>query len=205
MTVKSLQTGKEKIQKICDLLRRETIEPAQADAERIKQEAEAEAQEILAKAHAQAAEIESAAKQRVAKEKAIFTSAMEQGVRQSLQSLKQEIENTLFSDQLGKLITSASGDPKLMAALINAIVKAVEKEGLSTDLEVLIPKVVDRHAVEMLLLEQVRSKLQQGLFLGGVKVRLVDQNVAIDVSDEALKELLSHHIRKDFRNLLFGR
>ena len=40
---------------------------------------------------------------------------------------------------------------------------------------------------------------------GGIQLKLHDKKMTIDLSDEALKELLATYIaRKDFRKLLFG-
>ena len=43
-----------------------------------------------------------------------------------------------------------------------------------------------------------------GDFDGGVKVKYVDKNLTIDVSDETLMDLISRYVRKDFRKLIFG-
>jgi V/A-type H+-transporting ATPase subunit E len=38
---------------------------------------------------------------------------------------------------------------------------------------------------------------------GGIEVKLLDQNMTIDLSDTAFKELVAGYIRKDFRDLVF--
>ena len=45
--MKGIDAGKDKVKKICDVLRKETLEPARKEAEEIIQQAEAKAAEIL--------------------------------------------------------------------------------------------------------------------------------------------------------------
>ena len=52
--MKGLESGKDKVKKICDALRRETLEPAERQAADIIEKAQREADEILADAHTQA-------------------------------------------------------------------------------------------------------------------------------------------------------
>lgn len=209
MPTKSLDTGKEKIQKICDVLRREAIEPAEEEATRIVGGARKEAEQILAKAKAEAAALEKGARERVASERRVFESSVEQGVRQSVETLRQQVEQKLFYGELAETLAVASGDPKLVASLINAIVEAIGREGIETDLMVLIPKTVTVDEVNGLLLEKVAAKLKGGVqvgdFAGGVQVRLVDRQITVDMSDEALEELMGRYLRKDFRAILFGK
>ena len=48
--MKSLEKGEEKIQKICDVLRRETLEPAQLEAEGVIEQAKEKAAGIVREA-----------------------------------------------------------------------------------------------------------------------------------------------------------
>lgn len=203
--MKKFETGKEKIQKICDILRRETLEPAEENAAKVIADAKAEATRIVDEARAEAERLEAAAHERIRKERSVFQSSMEQGARQSLELLRQEIENRLFDEQLGKTVAEATADPKLIATLANAIVEALGKQGMAADLSVVIPQAVKKEDVASLLLEGVRDQLKVGLFKGGVQVRLEDQNITVDISDEALVELLGRYVRKDYRELLYGK
>jgi V/A-type H+/Na+-transporting ATPase subunit E len=209
MPARSLETGKDKIQKICDVLRRETIEPAEADALKIVEGARKEAEQILKKAHDEAAEAERAARERIARERSVFASSVEQGIRQSLETLRQNVERKLFVGELGDTLATATGDPKVVASLINAIVEAIDREGIEAELTALVPKVVKVEEVNSLLLERVAKRLREGVqvgdFDGGARVRLIDRQITVDISDEALQELLGRFLRKDFRAVLFGK
>ena len=54
--MKGLETGKDKIQKICDALRKETLEPAKQEAREIVENAHLKADEILQEAKKKAEE-----------------------------------------------------------------------------------------------------------------------------------------------------
>jgi len=205
----TLEKGEEKIQQICDAIRKETLEPAQRDAQVILDEAQLKAENLLVDAQAQADSMIAQARALIDQEKNVFQSSMSQAVKQSLESLRQSIENKLFKEQLQETLEKPAANPKVIADLINSIVKAIEKEGLNTDLSATIAKNVPVQEVNQLLLEGVIKRLKNksveiGDFKGGAKVNLKGRNMTIDISDEALKELLSTYVRKDFRKLIFN-
>lgn len=207
--MKTLEKGQEKIQKICDELRKDTLEPAKKDAEKIVEAAHARAQEIIRSAEKEAEKLIQDANRKIEQEKNVFHASLSQGVKQSLESLRQDIEKHLFNDQLASLVKEGTANPQLIAKVIEAVVKAVEKEGISTDLSAIISKNVSERDVNQYLVESVLKKLREksvqiGHFDGGAQVRLHDKRITIDMTDSALKELLSRYVRKDFRKLIFA-
>ncbi len=61
----------------------------------------------------------------------------------------------------------------------------------------------------MLLAHEILEKLKEksvliGSFTGGIEVKLHRENITLDMSDDALKELMANYIRKDFRELIFS-
>ena len=79
----------------------------------------------------------------------------------------------------------------------------------SCDISVFIPKVVDVDEVAKVLTKSMFEKLEGKLVAldnlhAGVQVQIEKKNMRIDVSDEALLDLVARFIRKEFRNLLFG-
>lgn len=207
--MKSLEKGQEKIEKICDILKKETIEPAQKEALKIIEEAKKQAGQIIAEAESQGSAILEKTKNDIEQERNVFHSSLLQAAKQSLESLRQDIENNLFNTQLELLIESETKDPKVIASLINAIVKAIEKEGISTDIEAIIPENVSPREINELLLEGVVKHLKKhpvtvGKFKGGAQVKIVDKKMKIDMSEKSLMELLSSFVRKDFRKLIFN-
>jgi V/A-type H+-transporting ATPase subunit E len=207
--MRGIETGRDKVKKICDVLRKETIEPAKREAEEIIQEARQEAETLLIEAQKLAEKMVADARKEVEREKTIFISALQQACKQTLAALKQDIEGKLFNKQLSHLISKNTQDPKLLAGLITAVVHAVEKEGTEANLSVYIPAAVPAHDVNVLLSKEILAKLKEksvliGSFGGGIEVKMHDGNITLDISDATLKELVANYIRKDFRELFFG-
>jgi V/A-type H+-transporting ATPase subunit E len=206
--MKGLETGKDKVKKICDVLKRETLEPAKQAAEEIVTSARRKADEILADADREAKKMVDDATLEVEKQRAIFQASLAQACRQTLEALKEKIQHKLFDPELSKLVAKPMQDPKLMAQLINAIIRALEKEGTKSDLSVVISTTISAKAVNELLASEVIERLKEkGVLVssmgGGIEVKLHGNNITIDLSDETIREMVAAYIRKDFRDYLF--
>jgi len=206
--MKTLEKGQEKIQKICDSLRRETLEPAKREAERIVEDAKAEARNIVREAEEQAERLNATVRAEIDQERNVFKSSLLQAAKQSLESLRQDIERKLFRGGLEELVERETEKGHVVARLVEAIVKAVEKEGVKSDLEALVPKTVKPEEVNALLGGEILKRLKKGSvevgeFAGGCKVKLLDRKMTLEVTDAVLKELLASFARKDFRKTIF--
>lgn len=206
--MKSLESGKDKIQYICDALRKETLEPAQEECRDIIAKAKEEAEEILKAAGKNAEKIVSAGRECMDRERSVFHSALAQACKQSLEGLRQDIEQSLFDSELVKTIENSSSDENLIAKLISAMVAAIEKEGMNVNLSAVIPANVSTESVNKLLAANILQRLKEGSvtvgrFSGGAQLKVHDRKITVDITDEALKELLGTYLRKDFRQTLF--
>lgn len=207
--MKTLEKGQDKISKICAVLRDETLEPAQKEAQKILEQAHQQAEQIIAEAQHRAEKMHKDAKAAIEQEQNVFQSSLQQGVKQSLETLRQAIEGKFFNENLSNVIEKNGAEPQLIANLINALVKALEKDGLAADLTAIVPKTVDARKLNELLLNEVLKNLKNksveiGNFKAGVQLKLSDKNMTIDISEDALRELLGTYIvRKDFRKLVF--
>ncbi len=107
------------------------------------------------------------------------------------------------------MITQHASDPKILAQLIEGVIKGIEKDGVDGPLSVNIPASVPVASVNKLLAHGILERLKEksvliGSMTGGIEVKLHKDNITIDVSDGALKELIANYIRKDFREMIFG-
>lgn len=208
--MKTLEKGQDKIKKICSVLRDETLEPAKKQAEEIVKEGQRQAEEIIAQAQVSAEKIIDSARTAIEQERNVFYSIMQQAAKQSLEALRQDIEKKFFSEHLQSVIEKNTQSADIIAKLVNAIVKALEKEGLSSDLTALVPNAVSPKEVNDLLLQDVLKTLKEksvvlGNFSGGVRLKLNNKQMSIDITEDAIKELLANYIvRKDFRKMLFA-
>jgi V/A-type H+-transporting ATPase subunit E len=207
--MKTLDTDQDKIKKICEALRKDTLEPAEKDALRIVEEAKAEAKRIILNAEAEGDKIVKRAQAEIEQERSVFQSSLSQAAKQGIEQIRQEIQNKLFSPELEKLIIKETANPKTIASIVDAIIKAIEKQGLGGNLLMAIPKGISPQAVTSLLHESVIQRLKNesvelGSFKGGAKVRLIDKKMTLEMTDETLKELIASFISKDFRKFIFG-
>jgi V/A-type H+/Na+-transporting ATPase subunit E len=207
--MKGLEKGKDKVKKICDVLRRETIEPAKLEADEILEIARLKADEIVEQAKKESQQLLAHARAQIEKERAILQASLAQACKQSVEVLKQNIEEKLFDHELGRALAKPLQDPALLAKLISTIVTALEKEGIGADLSVYIPAAAPAREINELLGRHILDKLKEksilvGPFAGGVEVKLHKENITIDISDVAVKELVANYIRKDFREMIFG-
>jgi len=207
--MKSLEKGQDKIQKICDKLRHEILEPAQTEAKKIVESAKANAEKIILEAEKQAEQLIKQARGQIEQERNVFRSSLQQSSKQVLETLRQEIEQKFFNEELQTVIEKETANPKLIADLINGLVSVLEKEGIKGDISVVIPQKVSTQEVNVLLLDGVRKKLKNkpleiGHFAGGVQVKLLGKKMTLDLTDHSLRELLANFARKDFRQLIFS-
>ena len=207
--MKGTESGKDKVKRICDILRKETLEPAQHEANEIVSQAELKAEQIVSEARAEGEKIKSQAREEMERQKNGFISSLQQASKQAVETLKQNIDEKLFNPGLSALLAKGMQQPKVRADLITALLKAIEKEGIHADLSVYVPAAVPARMVNELLSQEILGKLKEkgvlvGDFAGGIAVKLKQDNITIDLTDAALKGLLATYIRKDFRELFFG-
>ena len=207
--MKSVDTGKDKVKKICEVLKKETLAPAKKEADKIIALARSDAERILEDAKREGKRIHDEAKKKIEEERNIFQASLNLACKKSLDTLKQEIEQNLFNEELNAFIDKQMKDPHIIAEIISAIVKGIEKDGIDVDLKAVISSAVSTQEVNRELargvVERLKSKsVEIGDITGGTQVKIVDKNLTIDMTDEALKALLASFVREDFRSVIFA-
>ncbi len=201
-----LKSSKNKIQEICDLIKRDTLEPAREEADRLIAEAEKSAEKIVSDAKQQAAEIVEQARKQAKKDKEILQSNMNQAAKQAQEALRQEIETNLFQKLLGEKVANALCDEPSLAKLVTSLVAAIEKQGMGASLELIIPQCVDSKKLAEEIGQEAlqRIKMESQPLKGGFKLILKDEYLTLDMSDQTVAQLLGSYVRKDFRDLFFS-
>lgn len=207
--MKGLETGKDKIQKICDSLRKETLEPAKQEAREIVENSHLQAAEVVSEAQKKAAAMIQAAEIEIDEKRKVFQSSLNLACRQGIEQLKQKIEKELFDKELADLVGKEMADPKVIANLLNAFMRSMEEKGVEEDFVAVIPKGIPPRSINDLLaaktLERLRNhSVQVGDFAGGVQIQLKGRQITIDISDAVVRELIAQYIRRDFRDLVFN-
>lgn len=207
--MKGLETGKDKIQKICDSLRKETLEPAKQEAREIVENAHMQASEIVAEAKEKAASMMQDAEKEMEEKKRVFHASLSLACRQGIEQLKQKIEKDLFNHELASLVAKEMSDPKVIANLLNNFMKSMEEKGIDEEFVAVIPKGISPRSINDLLASKVLDRLHNrsvvvGEFGGGVQIQLKGRQITIDISDAFVRELIAQYIRRDLRDLVFN-
>lgn len=203
-----LDSGKDKVKKICETLKKQTLDPAKQEAKTIVDHAVKEAEKIIKQAREEAKGILEDQKQRIQKEKNAFHSSLSFASRQTVEALKEEIENHLFNKQISQLFKEHTAKEDVVAEFIDVVVKALDKEGLNAPFDVYIPKVLSRQKIAEKLtgqiLQQIEGKeIQFGDFHGGAKVKVKNKHLTVEMTEDSLKSLFMRFIREEFRTVLF--
>lgn len=207
--MKGLETGKDKIQKICDVLKKETIDPARQEAREIIENAHLQANEIVQEAKKKAEGLIQSAEREIEEKKKMFHASFQLACRQGIEQLKQKIEEQLFNRQLAEWIAKEMADPKIIAHLIQSLLRSLEEKGIEEEFTAVIPKHISPRSINALLTQQILERLQNqtvtvGDFEGGILIRLKERQVTIDISDTAVRQLIAQYIRRDFREMVFS-
>jgi len=206
--MRNLETGKDKIQKICDAIRQETLEPAKQEAREIIENAHSQAAQILQEAAQKADVLKKEAHLEIEEKRRILHSSLQLACRQAVEMLKQKVEKELFNPELSTLVERETANPQLIAHIVQGFVRSLETQGIEEDFEVFIPKEISPRSINALLGANILKRLKEssvklGDFHAGVQIRMKDRKITIDLSDAALKEMIAQYIRRDFRDLLF--
>ena len=204
----NLATGKDKIQEICDSIRKETLEPVKQEAREIVENAHLQAAAIIKNAKSEAESARTTAAQEIAEKQRLFQSSLELACRQGIESLKQKIEQELFNPELNEMIVKETSNPQIIVRLLESFMKSLEEKGIEEDFEAVIPKDISPRTINGLLVGKILEHLKNrsveiGDFKGGVQIRMKDRKITIDISDVALREIIAAYIRRDFRELVF--
>ena len=207
--MENLEKAQDKVQKICDILKNETIAPAKQEAQEIIENAKLQAQQIMQQAYKEIEKIQQKENEEKAKRKQAFDVAMQLACRQALEGLKEQIEKKFFQENLTEVLQKELQKNDVIARLINVVVNAIEEKGIETELIAYIPEKISAKEINAKLLQKVIEKLQgKSVVLGdlyaGAKVCMKDEKITLDISDEAIRDVVASYIRRDFRDMLFA-
>ena len=204
----TLQAGKDKIKEICETLKKEALDPAKKESEQLLAQAQKKADSLLEKAQEDAETLMKEAKNKIVQEHSVFESSLKQATQQSLEALRQDIEEKLFKRELDASINEDMASASFVGTLLKALVEAIEKDGITANLQAVISKNTNPdEAVQELgtsaAAKILKENISVGSFAGGAQLKVKDRQFTLDMSDQALKEMLAQYLRKDFRNWLF--
>jgi V/A-type H+-transporting ATPase subunit E len=209
------------VESLIGRLRDEGITQGHQQAEALVTEAQQQAADLVATTQREADAILVKAKEEAEKLKAAGEDAIRLAMRDTILALEGDLLKA-FTDRLHRLVKGALTDPeflqRLMLEVAGRAAPTVERA------ELLLP-------AELVSLEDLQSKpeeaapgtlmhfvlslgggmLREGMQFGvsedgeaGIRVRLVDEDVQIDLTESAISQLLLRHMLPRFRALLRG-
>lgn len=213
------------VEELVEKLRAKGVEAGRAEGNSIIAEAKKEAAQILDAARAKATELVQEAQESAEEQKQAAQDACEVAARDTILNLRTQLSDRLHED-VRNMVAHEMKDPEMLKKLI-LIVAGRATENLELDqeeAEILLPRSVlgldeiheDPSLLEDDLLTDLlvglnKEMLHEGVVLkpgtelqGGLSVKLVQQNVEVNLSDEVVAELLLAHLQPRFRALLEG-
>jgi len=214
------------VETLIERLRDEGVERGRAEAEQILERAREEAANILGRARKEAKEMVEDARREASQLETSGQDALRVAMRDAVLRMKETLVHR-FTHQMERLISNELKDAEFLRRLILELAgRARESGGVdrAERVEMMLPEnIVDLEemrrnpdefkdgALSQFVLAVTGDLLRDGVeFIAsddhsaGVRVRIVDQDVRLDLSDEAIAELLLQHLQPRFRAILDG-
>jgi len=203
-----IDTGNEKVKKICDLIKTQTLDPAKEEAKKIVLHAKKDAEKIIADAEEKARLILEQAQNECESKRKLLESSLRLAAKQAVSSLKQQITEELFSKPFAHSLKMETSKPSFIAKAIEISLQSIFKNIPDDELLFELPKTVSPEQILQELSSEARervkkSQIEMGAFQGGVVIHYNKENIAIDLTDNAANQLLSRYIAQPMQQYLF--
>jgi V/A-type H+-transporting ATPase subunit E len=205
------------VQALIDRIRDQGVQNANREASRILADAEAKASQLLADAQKQVEQLRAKATADIEAEQAAAQEALKLSARDTVTRLK-NLVSTAFENFVRRLVTTATQDRELMKNLVLVLAGHSADEFIKDkQIQILLsdalltgksdPKL--RELGKQTILSLSSDMLREGVELipsisveGGAKVRLVGEQLEIDLSDKAISKMLAAQLLPRFHALL---
>ena len=202
-------------------LRDEGIAQGRSQAQALVTAAKQQAADIVAAAKREAETVAVKANEEAKRLKAVGEDAIRLAMRDTMLSLEADLTNR-FQNMLRGLVKGVLQDPTFLQRLILEVggkaAPSAERAELLIPAEVISLEDLQRKPEEAkpgtlshFVLSLGGGMLREGLSFGvtdgleaGIRVKLVDENVQIDLTESAISQLLMRHMLPRFRALLRG-
>lgn len=207
------------VQDLIDRIRDQGVKAAEAEASRIIREAEARAAKLLAEAKAETERLREEAGKAIEAERNAGMEALRLSARDAVLLLKSRISSE-FEVFVKRLVTSASRNEDIIKDLVLVLAgRAVDEFIRDREIQILLSEALFTGTVDEKLrahgkntiLALSSDMLREGVELipaagleGGARVRLVQDELEIDLSDQAVTRLLKQTMLPRFRRILEG-
>ena len=226
----STQTTASGVQALIDRIRDDGVKAAKDEAARIVRQAKEEAAAIMAKANKEAGESERAASARIGAEDIAARESLKLAARDAIKDLGTRVRDA-FERHLKRFVSAQLTDKEFMRKVILALAgEAAEDAIRDRSVEILLSeelgreiagdKVEDVEAEDIeaerrirdfvlgisgeSLREGIEFKLDPTVVADGVTVRIVGEDLQIDLNEDTVSGFLIRHLLPRYRRILEG-
>ena len=212
------------VEALINRLRDDGVKAGRAESERMLADARREAADLVAKAQAEADALLAEAAKQIAKDREAAHQALKLAERDTVLELREGVTNH-FKQHMRRLVSQVTKDEDLIRSLILVLAGHAASDFVDgKDAEILVSAALfdnppdDAQALEtarararQLILGISGDMLREGVELipssdvsGGARVRAKGEQAEVDLSDEAISELLIRHMLPRFRAIMEG-
>lgn len=199
-----------KLQELTDKLYNEGLSKGKQEADEMVAKAKREAATILNEAKSDSEKIISQAKKEAADLKQKMEAEIQMAFRQTITSLKNQIENTLISNSINKHVSSVSDNTSFLKDLIIAAISAFNPKGSEmVSLSLLLPE-NKRADLDSFIMNESTRQMMEGVEVkfenklkNGFKIGPAKEGYHISFTDKDLQLLFSEYLKPKTREFLF--
>ncbi|WP_372571887.1 hypothetical protein [Ruegeria jejuensis] len=212
------------IDALIDRLRSEGVQAGSDEAARLTQEAQAKAARIVEAAQAEASKLQSNARDAADR----YTKAGEEALNTAMRDAVLTMKSTLmaqFQQDVQRMVSETMTDPEMLRQMVLELVgRARSETGIGEDAQVILPaEVIGPDAIRAnaddiqsgqltkFVLGLTQEMLEDGVTLfasndlhAGIRAQAGRDGIKLDLSDEAIADVLMRHLQPRFRAVLEG-
>ena len=200
-----------KLQELTDKLYNEGLSKGKQEAVEMGAKAKKDAGGILADARAESDKIVSAAQKDALDIKQKMETEIKMAFRQTITTLKNQIENTLISNSINKPVTAVADNTSFLKELIMSAISAFNPKGSDmVSLSLLLPE-NKRIELESFFKSEATKQIKDSVEIkfdnkiqNGFKIGPAKEGYHISFTDKDLQHLFSEFLKPKTREFLFN-
>ena len=199
-----------KLQELTDKLYSEGLSKGQKEAQEIVSKAKEEANQIVENAKKEYDSIFEKAKNEASDYKLKIENELKMVSRQSIATIKQQIEESLLKNILSKPINNAMVDSDFIKTLLKSAIESFNPKDEAIKLEVLLPEEL-KNKLDEAYFNDIKKEFSVGLDISfskkigsGFKIGNKNDGYFISFTDTDFEELFSAYLKPKSKELIFG-
>ncbi len=195
------------VQELITRLKGDGVRAGQDEAQRMIKDAQEKAVNIIAQAHTEAEELLRSTRVEVEAEKSAANESLKTAIRDTELMLESRLKAS-FSDHVKHLVSSELKDKKFLKELVLKIAGS-SCSGIPDEKE--LELLVAKEQLDPLVLGISGTVLRKGIEIkpsgtdnAGILIRMKGEDIEIDLSDNALSEILLKYLLPRYRAILRG-